>query len=74
MLTNTKQSFLDEIRQIAQKNLIKKLQQQGINHMELDNEEFEALLEAEIDILKSDTKKVGLGVGIGIAISLLTGI
>lgn len=74
MIENVKQSFIKEIRQVARENVIKKLQKAGVEYTKLSIEEFESLIDAEIDILKSDTKKVGIGIGIGIAISLLTGI
>jgi len=74
MLQDTKKTILDEIHQIAKKNLIKKLKQQGIDPKQLKDEEFQELLDAEIDILKNDTKKVGIGIGLGILFSLFTGI
>lgn len=74
MIENVKQSFIKEIRQMACENVIKKLQKAGVEYTKLSIEEFETLIDAEIEILKSDTKKVGIGIGIGIAINLLTGI
>ena len=74
MIENVKQSFMKEIRQVARENVIKKLQKAGVEYTKLSIEEFETLIDAEIEILKSDTKKVGIGIGIGIVISMLTGI
>jgi len=73
ILNKTKQTFNQEIEKIARTNIKQKLQKQGIDYRDLEPYEFESLVEAEREILESDTKKVGLGIGIGIAISMLTG-
>ena len=73
LLNKTKQTFNQEIEKIARTNIKQKLQKQGIDYRELEPVEFQSLVEAEREILESDTKKVGLGIGIGIAISMLTG-
>ena len=74
MLSKIKTTFDDEIQTFAKNNIIKKLQKQGINYHNLANEDFDALIADEIEILKSDSKKVGVGVGIGLLLSLVTGI
>ena len=74
MFTKAKESFDDEIYKYAEKNIIEKLKKQGVDHEELDNFDFDDLVASEVDILKSDTKKVGIGIGIGLLISTLTGI
>ena len=74
IVNKAKSTFNNEIEKIARANIIKKLQKQSIDHRQLDDAEFNALIEDEVTILESDTKKVGLGIGIGLAISLLTGI
>jgi len=74
MLSKTKDTFNEEIQRYASNNIIKKLQKQGIDYRDLEESEFNSLIADEIEILKSDSKKVGAGVGIGILISLLTGI
>jgi hypothetical protein len=74
MINKIKQSVTEEIREYATKNIIKKLQKQGVDYKVLRDEEFEELVNDEMKILKADTKKVGLGIGIGLAISMLTGI
>ena len=74
MFNQAKEEFNKEIYDFARKSLIRKLQKQGVDHEQLDTDEFEGLIADEMEILKSDTKKVGTGIGIGIAISLLTGI
>ena len=73
LLNKTKQTFNHEIEKIARTNIKQKLQKQGIDYRDLEPYEFESLVEAEREILESDTKKVGLGIGIGLAISMLTG-
>ena len=74
MLSKIKKSVTEEIREFATKNIIKKLQKQGIDYKVLRDEDFEDLVSDEIKILQEDTKKIGLGIGIGLAISVLTGI
>ncbi len=74
IIDTVKNEFSSEIEKIATKNIIKKLKKQDIDYTELNEIDFKALVADEIEILKSDTKKVGAGIGIGIAISLLTGI
>ncbi len=74
MLDKIQKNFESEVKDFAKKNIIAKLQMQGINYLELDDSAFASLLHDEIEILKSDSKKVGAGIGIGIVISLLTGI
>jgi len=73
MISKIKQSVTEEIREYATKNIIKKLQKQGVDYKILRDEEFEELVNDEIKILQADTKKVGLGIGIGLAISMITG-
>ena len=74
MFNQTKENFDLEVRKFAKNNIISKLEKQGIDHQQLDDKDFESLISDEIEILKSDSKKVGAGVGIGILISLVTGI
>ena len=74
ILNKAKDSFNSEIQKIAYKNIIRKLEKQGIDYTELSPYDFEELVEAEVMILESDSKKVGLGIGIGVAITMLTGI
>jgi len=74
ILDQAKEELLNELEKFARRNIIKKLEKQGISYLDLNDDEFEMLVADEKEILKSDSKKVGMGVGIGIAISLLTGI
>jgi hypothetical protein len=74
MLNEIKKDFESEVRKYAKNNIIKKLQKQGIDYNQLEESAFNDLVNDEIEILKSDSKKVGVGIGIGLAISLLTGI
>ena len=74
MFTNAKENFETEVEKYAKRNIISKLEKQGIDYLQLDELDFNSLVTDEIEILKSDSKKVGLGVGIGILISLVTGI
>ena len=74
VLNQAKEELLNELEKFARRNIINKLQKQGISYLDLNEDEFEALVADEKEILKADSKKVGMGIGIGIAISLLTGI
>ena len=74
MFTKVKKNFMDEVEQHARKNIIKKLEKQGINYNILADADFDDLVASEMEILESDTKKVGTGILIGLAISLVTGI
>ena len=73
-INKTKSTLNREIKSIAMKSTIKRLEKQGIDYKDLSSSEFNSLLRDEIALLKSDTKKVGAGVGIGLVISMLTGI
>ncbi|MAD41921.1 MAG: hypothetical protein CL623_05965 [Arcobacter sp.] len=71
---NDLQKELDtSIKSLAENSLLKKLRKQGIERTDISTEKFSELLELEIDIIKSDGKKVGSGVAVGIGISILTG-
>ena len=61
------------VKKMAESSLIKKLNEQGINKDDLENDKFEELLLLETEIIKNDGKKVGTGIAVGIGISLLTG-
>ena len=74
MFTKVKQTFLNEVEQHARRNIIKKLEKQGIDYKVLADADFDDLVVSEMEILESDTKKVGVGIGIGLVISALTGI
>ena len=73
ILNQAKESFNDEIYSIAKVNIERKLKKQGIEPSQLSSVEFDSLVEDEIEILKSDSKKVGAGVGIGLVLSMLLG-
>ena len=74
MLSKVKESFDEEVQTYARNTIIKKLNKQGIDYKLLNDSDFNSLIADEIEILKSDSKKVGVGVGIGIILSLVTGI
>lgn len=73
MLDSIQTELNQGVRNMAKSSLIKKLNEQGINKNDLENEKFEELLLLEIEIIKNDGKKVGAGIAVGIGISLLTG-
>ena len=74
MFNETKKNFEIEVNKFATKNIIKKLEEQGIDYLQLEDSAFDELVADEIEILRADTKKVGMGIGIGILFSLVTGI
>ncbi|QKJ26141.1 hypothetical protein ACBT_0156 [Aliarcobacter cibarius] len=73
MLDSIQTELNQGVRNMAKSSLIKKLNEQGINKNDLENEKFEELLLLEIEIIKNDGKKVAAGIAVGIGISLLTG-
>ena len=74
MINEAKKNFEIEVNKFATKNIIKKLEEQGIDYQQLEDSAFNDLVADEIEILKADSKKVGTGIGIGILFSLVTGI
>ena len=74
MFNEAKKNFENEVQKYARKNIINKLENQEIDYKQLSDSAFSDLVTDEIEILKSDSKKVGSGIGIGILISLVTGI
>jgi len=73
LIQGVKNSFENEIRKRAQINIERKLRSQGMTPNELSSLEYEELLHDEMEILRNDVKKVGLGFGLGVAFSLLFG-
>ena len=73
MFNETKKNFEIEVNKFARKNIIKKLEDQGVDYQQLEASAFDDLVSDEIEILKRDSKKVGAGIGIGILFSLVTG-
>ena len=69
-IKNTLDSGFDKV---ARENIIKKLEEKGIDYTSLSKEDFNELVKREKEILEHDAKKMGIGVGIGIAISWLFG-
>jgi len=69
-IKNTLDSGFDKV---ARENIIKKLEEKGIDYKSLSKEDFNELVKREKEILEHDAKKMGIGVGIGIAISWLFG-
>ena len=74
MFKETKKNFETEVQKFARKSLIKKLEEQGVDYLQLEDSAFDELVADEIEILRADSKKVGVGIGIGILLSLVTGI
>ena len=74
MFNEVKKNLDTEVIKFARRNIIKKLNKQGVNYQQLEDSAFNDLVIDEIAILKSDSKKVGTGIGVGILFSLITGI
>jgi len=74
MFNSIKNSIDEEVFKHAKNNIRKKLQKQGIDYKQLADDDLDSLVKDEMEILKTDTKKVGVGIGIGLLISLITGI
>ena len=73
MFNEVQKEFDLNIRKLAESNLIKKLKKQGIQRSDITSEKFNELIALELEIIKSDGKKVGAGMAVGIGISILTG-
>ncbi len=73
MLESIQRELNQGVKKMAESSLIKKLNEQGINKDDLENDKFEELLLLETEIIKNDGKKVGTGIAVGIGISILTG-
>ena len=71
MFENTQNTLNDGIRKFAESKLLKRLNENGINRSDLNDEKFNELVEKEIEIIKSDGKKVGAGIGIGAIVTTL---
>ncbi len=74
MFNEAMDNFEKEVEKYAKKNIINKLEKQGINYKLLADAVFNDLVVDEIEILSSDSTKVGSGIVIGILLSLVTGI
>lgn len=73
MFDEAQKEFDKSVRTMAENSLLKRLNKQGLQRVDLSDEKFNELLLDEVEILKADGKKVGAGVGIGIVLSLITG-
>jgi ribose 1,5-bisphosphokinase PhnN len=73
ILDEAKRNFDRELRIRARARIIRKLEKADLNYRALDPAEFERLVDAEVKLLESDAKKVGLGIGVGFALSMLLG-
>jgi len=73
MLNNVQNKFDANVRKMATSNVLKKLNKQDVSRSEVDDTKFNKLVDMEVDIIKSDGKKVGSGIIVGLGISLLTG-
>ena len=74
MINKTLDRFDDEVHKKAKNRVLKKLEKQGIDSTFLADKELEELVTDEMEILKSETKKVGITAGISLGISLFIGI
>lgn len=73
MFNELQNDFDNSVRKMAESNVLKKLDEQGTLRHQVDDEKFNELVALEMEILKSDGKKVGVGMAIGIGLSILTG-
>lgn len=61
------------VRNMAEKNVLKKLEKQDVSKEQVGSYKFAQLVDMEVDIIRNDGKKVGGGIAVGIGISLLSG-
>jgi len=73
MLNNLQNELDTSIKSLAENSLLKKLRKEGIERADISSEKFDELLELELEIIKSDGKKVGTGIAVGIGLSILSG-
>lgn len=73
MFDSATKSFNIEIYKVAKANVLKKLEDGGLDYQIVPLQKFNELVEIEADIIKADSKKVGAGIAIGLGISILTG-
>jgi hypothetical protein len=74
MMNKTLERFNDEVYNQAKNRVIQKIEKQGIDITLIADKELESLVIDEIEILKCETKKIGIAAGISLGISLLIGI
>lgn len=74
MINKTLEQFNDEVYKQAKNRVIRKLEKQGVDSTFLAVKELEELVIDEMEILKSETKKIGITAGISLGISLFIGI
>jgi hypothetical protein len=74
MMNKTVERFNDEVHKLAKNRVIKKLKKQGIDSILLADKELEELVTDEMEILKSETQKIGVASGISVCISLFIGV
>ena len=73
MFKETGAKFDYEVTTMAKNNVVKRLRKQGLLPDDLEQSEFDELVDMEKVTLKQDTKKVGAGIAIGLGISILSG-
>ena len=74
MLTNTIKNFNSKVERYARKNIIKKLQKQGIDYHNLAEKDFDDLVSGEISVLKRNMQKIVMSIGMSLLFGTVTGI
>lgn len=74
LLSKTKDIINQKIKKFTTKNLILKLEKQGLNYKELKEVSFNDLLSDEVDILKHDSIKISISISVVILFCLIVGI
>lgn len=74
MLRRAKKSFENKVEKLARRNIISKLNREGIQYKQLEETMFNSLVSDEIKILKNDSKKISVFIGVVLVVGLVLAI
>lgn len=73
MIAQAKQKLYNLIKSVAKRNMISKLQVQGVDYLQLNEAFFNELIFDEMEILKNESKQMGVCIGAVMILSLVIG-
>lgn len=73
MIAQAKQKLYNLIKSVAKRNMISKLQVQGVDYLQLNEAFFNELIFDEMEILKNESKQMGVCIGVVMILSLVIG-
>jgi len=74
MINDLKYGLNKEIEKTAHKVAIKKLKKQGIDYQDLEEDDFQGIINTQKEILLQDVKKVGQAAAISAALGMIIGV